>query len=187
MAYDPQAEMEKMSQNLKKATGKDMVEWGEVARASGMEKHGELVNFLTSEYRLRYGFANMVVHNLHGSAHHQAGDADELLEKLFSGAKVAMRPTYDLIIAEIEGLGDDVAIIPMKAYVSVRRNKQFACIRPATASRIDLGIKMKGIEPGGRLEAGGFNGMVSHLVKIGGVDEVDDEAIGWLRKAYEGA
>lgn len=43
------------------------------------------------------------------------------------------------------------------------------------------------VEWGEVAKAGGCNGMVSHLVKIGGVDEVDEEVIGWLRKAYEGA
>jgi hypothetical protein len=76
----------------------------------------------------------------------------------------------------------------MKAYVSLKRKKQFALIQPSTATRLDVGIKLKGVEPSGRLEASGkFNEMVSHRVKVASADEVDAELIAWLKQAYEGA
>ena len=45
---------------------------------------------------------------------------------------------------------------------------------------------MKGVAPGGRLEASGsFNAMVSHRVRVSKLSEVDAELLGWLKKAYE--
>lgn len=186
MPYDRDAEFAKMATNLQEKTGKSIDEWKTLAQKSGLEKHGELVNFLKSEYGLTHGYANMVVNDLKSSAYTET-DSDVLLEALFKGAKAATRPIYEQIVATINDFGNDSTIIPMKAYVSLRRNKQFACIKPATANRVDLGIKLKGVQAGGRLEEGGFNGMVSHTVKIGSIDEVDSEVVSWLKQAYEGA
>ena len=65
-------------------------------------------------------------------------------------------------------------------------NKQFAIIQPSTRTRVDIGINLKGIDPTDRLEASGsFNSMVSHRVRVGTVDEVDQELLQWLLEAYE--
>ena len=77
---------------------------------------------------------------------------------------------------------------PKKAYVSLRRNKQFAIVQPSTATRLDVGLNLKGVAPGGRLEASGsFNSMVSHRVKLDSVKGADKELIGWLKLAYDQA
>lgn len=65
---------------------------------------------------------------------------------------------------------------------------QIRNIQPSTATRIDVGINLKGVEPAGRLEkSGSFNTMVSHRVRLSNAGEVDDELIGWLHGAYETA
>ena len=72
--------------------------------------------------------------------------------------------------------------------MSLRRSKQFALIQPSTATRVDVGLILKGVEPLGRLEASGsFNAMFTHRVKVGTPAEVDAELIGWLRRAYDEA
>ena len=77
---------------------------------------------------------------------------------------------------------------PKKAYVSLRRNKQFAIFQPSTATRLDVGINLKGKPAKGRLEASGsFNSMVSHRVRVESAADVNAELVGWLREAYESA
>ena len=96
-----------------------------------------------------------------------------------------MRPVHDALMSQISAFGADVDVAPKKGYLSIRRSKQFAIIQPA-ASRVDVGINLKGVAPSGRLEASGsFNAMLSHRVRVGGVSEVDPELVGWLRRAYE--
>lgn len=86
----------------------------------------------------------------------------------------------------MQKFGGDVEIAPKKSYASLRRKKQFAIFQPSTATRMDVGINLKGADPTTRLEASGsFNAMVSHRVKVAGKNEVDKELIGWLRSAYE--
>jgi hypothetical protein len=81
-----------------------------------------------------------------------------------------------------------VEVAPKNAYVSLRRSKQFAMLIPATKTRFEIGINLKGQPGDGRLEANtASNAMCSHKINIASVDEVDDEVIGWLRLAYEKA
>jgi len=172
--------------NLEKKTGKTLGAWIKIAKASKRARHGELVAFLKSEHGLTHGYANLVAHRTLKSA---AGDAapDDLVATQYSGKKAGLRPIYDALIAKVNKLGD-VEVSPKKAYVSLRRAKQFAILQPSTASRLDVGINLKGVKPAGRLEASGsFNSMVSHRVRVEAVKDVDKELVGWLKQAYDAA
>jgi predicted transport protein len=129
----------------------------------------------------------MIAHSLKQSAAALSDDRDAFIEQQYAGPKDALRPIYERLLQEILDFGDDIQVVPMKAYVSLRRGKQFAIIQPTTRTRVDVGLKLKGVAPSQRLNEGGFNGMVSHLVKVTGLDDIDAELVGWLREAYEGA
>ena len=76
-----------------------------------------------------------------------------------------------------------------QTYISLTRaGRKFAIVDPATANRLDVGIKLKGVEPAGRLTAAGsWNSMVTHRVRVGTSDEIDAELLAWLRQAYDAA
>ncbi len=175
-----------MIKNLEENTGKKFEEWLKIARTSGHEKHGELIKFLKSEHGLTHGYANLVAHKARKSDAGSADDGD-LVTAQYEG-KENLKPLYDKLVSEIEKFGDDVELAPKKAYVSLRRKKQFGLIQPSTKTRLDIGINLKGVEPGGKLEkAGSWNTMVSHRVKLSTDDNIDSELIGWLKAAYEEA
>jgi len=176
-----------MIRNLEEKTGRPLAEWLKVARASKLSKHGEIVKFLKTEHGLTHGYANLVAHKTLGSDAAEF-EGDDLIAAQYAGAKAPLRPIYDALVAAIKRFGDDVELAPKKAYVSLRRNKQFGCIQPSTAARVDVGINLKGVAPAGRLEASGsFNAMFSHRVRVTELSEVDKELIGWLRQAYDAA
>lgn len=186
MAKSPDAAEATMVANLEEKTGKNLDAWLKIARASKRAKHGELVAYLKSEHGLTHGYANLVAHRTLKSA---AGDAapDDLVASQYAGKKADLKPIYDALIAAVNKFGD-VEIAPKKAYVSLRRAKQFAIAQPSTATRLDVGINLKGVKPSGRLEASGsFNAMVTHRVRVETMKEVDKELIGWLRQAYDAA
>ena len=84
--------------------------------------------------------------------------------------------------------GHDIALAPKKTYVGLRRTRQFALVQPSTATRIDIGINLKGVAPLGKLEASGtWNGMVSHRVRIARLEDFSLEVKGWLKQAYDQA
>lgn len=176
-----------MIRNLEEKTGKSISEWVKIVKKNKLTKHAELVGFLKSEYGFGHGYANLVVQTAlrpSGPGSSEGG----LFTAQYSGAKAPLRAIYDLLMNAIEKFGDDIEITPKKAYVSLRRSKQFAIIQPSTATRMDVGINLKGVPASGRLEASGsFSAMVSHRVRIVEKKEVDKELIGWLKQAYDAA
>lgn len=176
-----------MIANLKEKTGKSLDEWTRVAEKTGESKHGALVKALKTDYGLTHGYANLVAHKTLKS---DAGssDGEDLVAAQYSGKKEHLRPIYDALVEKIRTFGGDVELAPKKAYVSLRRSKQFGLIQPSTAKRVDVGINLGEDTPTVRLEpSGSFNSMVSHRVRVESVDEIDPELIGWLREAYERA
>jgi predicted transport protein len=175
-----------MIQNLEEKTGKNFAHWLSLVKKSGLAKHGEIVKMLKADHGFTHGYANLVAHKALKSDAGSAGDAD-LVADQYQG-KETLRPFYDRLIKEIEKFGKDIEIAPKRAYVSLRRKKQFALIQPSTKTRLDIGINVKDLEPGGKLEAAGkWNAMCSHRVRVESASDIDKNVIGWLKKAYEQA
>jgi hypothetical protein len=143
--------------------------------------------FLKTEHGVSHGYANQIALKVLEPADTPAG-SDSLVEGQYAGAKAGIRSIYDALVRAVKAFGPDVEISPKKAYVSLRRSKQFGLIQPSTLTRIDVGLVLKGVVPAGRLEASGsFNAMMTHRVRLTGAAEVDAELIAWLRKAYDEA
>jgi predicted transport protein len=182
---DVNGELHAMLTNLKEKTGKDVDAWVAIARRSGEEKHGKIVAHLKTEHGLAHGYANLVAHTLLKSAAAMADDQGDLVVQQYGGAKAALKPWYDALHKGISAFGKDVEFAPKKAYVSLRRSKQFGLIQPSTSTRIDVGLVLKGVSAKGRLEAAGsWNTMMTHRVRVESVAEVDKELLGWLKQAY---
>jgi hypothetical protein len=179
-------EFANMVRNLEEKTGKSLDQWIAVAKKSGAQKHGEIVKHL-KDNGLTHGYANLVAHSALQSASVHA-DSDDLIEQQYAGAKAALRPAYEKLMKEVRAFGADLDVSPKKGYVSLRRKKQFALVQPSTATRLDVGINLKGTPAGGRLEeSGSFNAMVSHRVRVASADDVNAELVAWLKKAYDAA
>jgi hypothetical protein len=178
-----------MIASFKEKTGKPLDQWLAIARKSGAEKHGGLVAHLKSDHDMTHGYANMVALKYFKSdAGSLAAGGTDLVAAQYAGEKAALRPIYDALVKAMDGFGRDIEFAPKKAYVSVRRSKQFAIIQPSTKARLDLGVNLKSVAPAGRLEASGsFNAMVSHRIKLAAAGDVDKDVKAWLKQAYEQA
>ena len=177
----PEEMAAKMKANLKEKTGKTMTQWLKITKAAKLEKHGQIVSMLKQDHGVTHGFANLIAREtLDGGA--PAGD---LVATQYAGKKEGLKPIYEAIVSAAQKLGADVEVSPKKTYVSLRRDKQFALIQPSTATRVDLGLCLKGDEPTDRLEASGsFNSMCSHRVRVTEKKQVDAELKRWLKEAY---
>ena len=92
------------------------------------------------------------------------------------------------MLVKIKEFGDDLTITPKKDSVSFIRKRQFTLVKPATKTRIDLGLKLKGKALTERLESSGpFGAMCTHRVKLSSIEEVDAELLEWLKEAYQKA
>ena len=65
------------------------------------------------------------------------------------------------------------------------RRRQFAAVAAATATRIDLGLRLPEPPASTRLQAATAPGSATHRVQLFAPDDVDDEVRGLLRAAYE--
>lgn len=173
--------------NIEKNTGKKLEQWITIVNKSGFEKHGELVKFLKEKHGFTHGNANVVVHfakQSHAGA--AENDTDWIAEQYKE--KENLKPWYDKIMAEINKFGKDIEVAPKKAYVSLRRKKQFAIIQPSTKERMDVGLNIKGVEPSGIVEDGKkWNAMCTHRIRVEDAKTIDKNLINWIKQAYDQA
>ena len=175
-----------MEKGLLEKTGKPLSHWIDVVKKTQLEKHKAILDYLKSEHGFTHGFANFVSMKARKADAGSIDDAD-LLTNQYKG-KEHLKPIYEKLINDIATFGSDITQTPKKDSVSLIRKRQFALIKPATKSRIDLGLKLKGVPTTDRLEnSGPFGAMCTHHVRLTSVAEVDAELITWLKEAYEKA
>ena len=175
-----------MIDNLHKNTGKSLDQWTALVRGKNFEKHGEMLKFLKEDHGLTHGFANLIAHKAKGSDAGSAENPDDLITKQYQN-KESLKPIYDKLLAGILAFGSDIEIAPKNTYVSLRRKKQFAILNPATKTRFEIGINLKGQELKGKLEAEKPNAMCSHKINIADIKDIDNEVMQWIRTAYNSA
>ncbi len=172
-----------MIDNMPEKTGKSLDEWKEILKSKAFIKHSEGVNFLKKEHNVTHGFANTIV----ALSKDENNTPDDLVENQYKG-KENLKPIYNELITFVKSLGNDVVITPKKGSVSIIRKRQFTLIKPATKSRIDLGLKLKDKPTTARLEnSGPFGTMCTHRVKLSNLEEIDNELKQWLKEAYQKA
>jgi hypothetical protein len=186
MPASPDDAVASMIANLQAKTGKSLEHWIALAVQSKAAKHGEIVKVLKEKHGLGHGYANLVAQRTLEAAAGGPASSDDLVAAQYAGAKAALKPIHDALIAAAKKLGADVEIAPKKTSVSLRRSKQFALIEPATNTRVDLGLKLEGVPVGGRLEKYPST-MCTHRVRLESKAQVDAEVLGWLKQAYEAA
>ena len=177
--------------NIQARTGKSLDELFALIRASGLGKHSEIREMLKRDLGMGYGDANALAGAFLKSAGEDAAAGPEagredVVADMYSAAKGGLRPIHDKLMAAIAELGP-FEIAPKKAYVSLRRKKQFATVGPATKTRVDVGLNMKGVAATGRLIALPPGGMCQYRVSLTEPHEVDEELMAWVAQAYEGA
>lgn len=172
-----------MISNMPEKTGKSLEEWKAVLAGQSFAKHSEAVKYLKETHGVTHGFANTIV----TLSKDNNDTPDDLVTTQYQG-KEALKPIYQAILDVVTQFGDDVTVTPKKSTVSIIRKRQFALIKPATKTRIDLGLKLKDVPTTERLEnSGPFGTMCTHRVRLDSVDQVDSELKSWLSEAYQKA
>lgn len=183
MAKTAEEMMASMKAGILDKTGHTLEYWVALVKQSGLVRHGEQMALLKTEHGLTHGYANFICMAVSGRLD---ADEDDLLEGQYKG-KEGLRPIYDVLETAARKLGSDVQVLPKKTSVAFRRSKNFAVVTPATKSRIDLGLNLKGEEPTDRLLAEKPNAMCTHRISITSVDEIDGNVLAWLKAAYDRA
>ena len=122
---------------------------------------------------------------------HPAERSDQLTDEdieLIAGQyndRPQLKPVLDAVLAAAGSLGE-MTVQPRRTMVSlVSPRRTFAWLQASTRQRVDLGLRLTGSEPHGRLLAVRDLGGSTVRIALATPGEVDADAIGWLRRAYE--
>src|SRR6202046_2515174 len=115
-----------------------------------------------------------------------AADADELIAGQYAD-RPELQPILDAVLAALPPLGPLTAVGRTKSVSFVSPRRTFAAAEATTKSRVDLGLRLDGVAPEGRLLAAkNLNASSMNLrIALTGPGDVDDEVRGWLRRAYD--
>lgn len=173
--------------NIKAKTGLSAADFVKLAKKKGLTKASEVVAWLKADYGLGYGHAGAIWQLIGHAEEVQASESDKVA-KLFAGAKSAWRKPYDALEARVRKFGADVEIAPNLTYINlIRGTKKFGMVQ-VSVERLDIGLKLKGTPPTDRFEeAGKWNAMMTHRVRIGDSQQIDKDVVAWLKRAYEAA
>jgi hypothetical protein len=190
---DPTAASLSQLRNIEARTGKSIAQLHALLDGTGLAKHGEKRTWLIDTLGLGYGDANAVVgaqgkdlSALTGGVATAVAPAGDPLDSIYAGAKAHLRTVHDAVIAAVDALGD-YEQAPKKAYVSLRRSKQFAMVGPATKDLVEIGLNLKDLPDSPRLKAMPAGSMCPFTMRISTAKDVDAELKRWLKAAYDAA
>lgn len=178
---------------LKQKTGRTLDEWIKFVEKEGPPTEKERREWLKQKHGLGMNYAWWIAERSVGKGDDGTPEtylkqADEHVEKMYSGAKEALRPIYDELLALGRSLGRDVKVCPCQTMVPLYRKHVFAQIKPTTRTRIDLGLALKDTKVPKRLiDTGGFakKDRITHRIEITSVKDIDAEVKKWIKTAYE--
>lgn len=181
----PQEQAATQLANIERDTGLTPATVADLVRAAGLEKHGQIVAMLKADHGIGHGNANLLSITARELLDGGPARSDDLLAAQYAGRKAHLRPVLDEIVTAARALDADVEVVTQKTGVSLRRRRQFAVVKAASSTRVELGLNLPATPHDGRVEE--VSGMCSHRVNLAGVDDVDDAVRGWLREAYHAA
>ena len=173
-----------IERRLVATTGDDVATWSERVRAAGLATEPEVREWLAERGITGYGQMVLVMERF-GYPDFFTAAPDALVDGQYE-EKPALRPVYDAVVTAALGVGE-VHVQARKGYVSlVGPRRTFAVVRASTRTRVDLGLRLEGREPTGRVLAATSlgNGACSVRVALTGVADVDDEVVDLLAEAY---
>jgi hypothetical protein len=166
-------------------TGEDVAAWNRRVAEAGLADEPSLRAWLAGQGVTGYAQA-LLVWERFGYPDFLTADADELINGQYAD-RPQLRPVLDAVLAAAPALGP-VTVQARKTCVSlVSPRRTFAAVQPTTKSRVDLGLRLDHTEPAGRLQAAKniASGTINLRIALNGPDDLDEEAVGWLRRAYD--
>jgi hypothetical protein len=110
--------------------------------------------------------------------------AGDLIDGQYADRPV-LRPILEAVLAVLPDIGD-VTVQARKTMISlVSPRRVFAVVQATTRSRVDLGLRLNGQQPEGRLLAARDIGMANLRLALTEPADLDAEAVALLRRAYQ--
>lgn len=189
--------MQQWKAALKDRTGRSLDEWLALVRDSGPDEVKACREWLKTAHGLGANSAAWIAERaLDPDGAATADDdpdrylkaAEGYVEAMFAGPRAGLRPVYDRLLELALGLGADVRACPCQTRVPLSRQHVFAQLKPATRTRLDLGLALGDTPATGRLiDTGGLakKDRITHRIPVASLPDIDEELIRWLRAAYD--
>lgn len=171
---------------LESRTGQDVLAWNERIGAAPQDRADEpaLRKWLSAEGVTGYAQA-LLVWETFGYPGFLVADAEELIDKQYAD-RPQLRAVFDAVLSTLPALPGPVTVQARGTLVSlVSPRRTFAVLKPTTKSRIDLGLRLDGTQPEGRLREAKNLGQATVRIPLTASGDVDDEVRHWLARAYE--
>lgn len=168
---------------LKERTGEDVEAWKKRMQQETFNDEGQLRAWLNTQGVTGYA-QSLLVWERFGYPDFMLASADALIDGQYAD-RSQLRPILDAILAAVAGLGP-VTVQARKTYVSLlTARRTFARVQPTTRQRVDLGLRLEGVQPGGRLLPSKSQESMHFQISLASLDEVDSEVLDWLKRAYD--
>jgi hypothetical protein len=175
-----------IAERLVRQSGHDVAWWNARIQAhAGLDDEPSLRRWLTEMGVTGYQQMLLVMERF-GYPDYLLASADDLLEGQYHD-RPQLRPILDAVVT-VAGAFGAIDVQARKTYTALLTPRRtFAAVRPTTRTRVDLALRLDGVEPGGRLLNGRntAGGGLNLRVALTSVDDIDDEAIELLRRAYD--
>ncbi|MHB8112756.1 MAG: DUF5655 domain-containing protein [Bellilinea sp.] len=177
-------EMKDMSARLLlERTGEDVAAWNQRVHREGFTSEQTLRAWLARLGVTGYAQSLLVMERF-GYPGFLLASAEELIDGQYAD-RPQLRPIFDAVITAAAAIGN-VIIQARKTYVSlVTPRRTFARVQPTTKNRIDLGLRLAGQKPFGRLQPSKIHESMPLQISLASSDEVDAEVLDWLQQAYD--
>jgi hypothetical protein len=167
---------------LETKTGEGVVEWMRRIERAQLPDEAALHAWLSAQNVTGYARTLLIMERF-GYPDFLHATADELIDNQYAD-RVHLRAIHDTIIERVLCIGP-VHVQARKTYVSlVTPRRTFARVQPTTKRRVDLGLRLDGLRPVGRLERSTIHETMKVRIALKSPEQVDDEATMWLERAY---
>jgi hypothetical protein len=177
---------EKYRRRLEEQAGGTLEEWNARIKAEAPDDEAGLRRWLEEHEITGYTQSMLVMERFGYPDFLQMSDA-ELIDGQYEDRE-HLRPILDRILNVVRERHPEVEIAGRKGYVPLHTpRRQFAVVKASTKSRVDLGLRLDGEEPQGRLVAAKSlaNETINLRIPLEDTREVDDEVVSWLDEAWE--
>ena len=180
--------------NLEQKTGRSLEAWLDLLKKEGPKEAKARRDWLKSQHQLGNTTAWMIAERSVGDGLDGTDEAAYLaaapayVENMFQG-KEALRPAYNQLITLARQHFPEVKICPCATIVPLYRKHVFAQIKPATKTRLELGLCLKGftgalsprlVDTGG-LQKGD---RITHRFQLSPGEMPDAEMVEWMEVAH---
>jgi Domain of unknown function (DUF5655) len=168
---------------LEKKTGKGLGHWNARIKKEKFADARSLEAWLIRQDVTGYARQLLVMERF-GYPDFVTASAGALIDAQYAD-RPHLRPVYEAIVGVTRDLGE-VVIQARKGFVSlVGPRRTFARVQATTKNRVDLALRIEATKPTGRLQPSRVHETMKLQISFTKPEEVDAEALRWLKKAYD--